>query len=59
MTDWNLLVKAQGLDIPEEDLPRVTVPLGALEAAFRPLAANLPVDLESAVAFECPEEAAP
>lgn len=56
MTDWNSLVAAHGLDIPAEELSRVTAPLDALEAAFRPLAAHLPVDLEPAVIFECPEE---
>jgi hypothetical protein len=56
MTDWNSLVAAHGLDIPADELPRVTAPLDALEAAFRPLAAHLPVELEPAVTFECREE---
>lgn len=59
MTDWKLLVEAQNLDIPAEELPRVTAPLGALEAAFRALIANLPPDLEPAVVFDpSPETAA-
>jgi hypothetical protein len=59
MTDWKLLAEAQNLDIPADELPRVTAPLGALEAAFRPLIADLPPDLEPAVVFDpSPEPAA-
>lgn len=58
MTDWKLLVPALGLDIPAEDIARVTAPLDALETAFRPLTAGLPLELEPSLAFECPEEAA-
>jgi hypothetical protein len=56
MTDWNLLAEAQSLDIPAEELSRVTAPLGALEAAFRPLIADLPPDLEPAVVFDSSAE---
>jgi hypothetical protein len=52
MTDWKLLAEAQNLDIPAEELSRVTAPLGALEAGFRALTANLPPDLEPAVVFD-------
>ena len=52
MTDWKLLAEAQNLDIPADELPRVTAPLGALEAAFRPLIVDLPTDLEPAVVFD-------
>jgi hypothetical protein len=59
MTDWKLLAEAHNLDIPSDELPRVIAPLGALEAAFHPLTANLPPDLEPAIVFDpSPESAA-
>ncbi len=56
MTDWNLLATAHDLGIPAEELPRVTAPLTALDAAFRPLAADLPEALEPAIVFERVQE---
>lgn len=56
MTDWNLLAKAHDLGIPAEELPRVTAPLAALEAAFRPLVSDLPEALEPAIVFERSQE---
>jgi hypothetical protein len=51
MTDWTLLAKAAGLDIPAKELGRIAQPLKALEEVFRPLVENLPPDLEPAAAF--------
>ncbi len=56
MTDWNLLARALGLDIPEQEVARAAVSLGALEDAVRPLTANLTVEIEPAVVFSCPGE---
>lgn len=56
MTDWNLLAEAQGAGIPAEELARVTAPLAALEAAFRPLVADLAEGLEPAIVFDGPRE---
>jgi hypothetical protein len=46
--DWKALAKAGGLEIPAEELDRITGPLTALEDAFRPLVQDLPWDLEPA-----------
>jgi hypothetical protein len=56
MTDWTLLAKAAGLDIPAKELGRIAQPLKALEEVFRPLIENLPPDLEPAAAFRPDEE---
>ncbi len=42
-------------DIPEEALERIAPALEALEAAFRPLAAAIPEDVEPAVTFKAEE----
>lgn len=54
MTDFRAVARARGLGIPEEELDRVARPLEAIEAAFRPLVAELPSLLEPATAI-CPE----
>lgn len=43
MTDWNALAHARGLDIPAEEAAKIAPTLDALEDAFRPLAAELPL----------------
>lgn len=55
MTDFRALARARGLAIPEEELDRIVRPLEALEAAFRPLTADLPATLEPAIGI-CPED---
>jgi 5'-3' exonuclease len=52
MTDWKLLAEAQHLDIPADELGRVTAPLAALEAAIQALTADLRPELEPAVVFD-------
>lgn len=54
MTDFKALARARGLDIPEAELDRIVPTLEALEAAFRPLAADLPPSLEPATCI-CPD----
>ena len=54
--DWKLLAKALSLDIPDPDIEKITPPLDALEASFRPLAAAIPHEIEPAVVFLCPAE---
>ena len=57
MKDWNLIVKAHGFDITEEEVARFQPTLDALEAAFRPLLQQIPLELEPAVIFRrLPEE---
>jgi hypothetical protein len=55
MIDFKALARARGLDIPEAELDRIVPTLETLEAAFRPLAADLPASLEPAIGI-CPVE---
>jgi hypothetical protein len=55
MTDWKALARARSLDIPDADLDRIVSPLDKLEQSFRPLAANIPPDVEPAVMFRAEE----
>jgi hypothetical protein len=45
-------------EIPEEARERIAPALEALEAAFRPLAAAIPEDVEPAVTFKAEEDEA-
>jgi hypothetical protein len=57
MKDFKLLAAGHGLDIPEDDLARITAVLAGLETAFRPLVATIPLETEPALSFSCsPEE---
>ncbi len=57
MTDFKAIARARGLDIPEAELDRIAATLAALEAAFRPLTADLPSSLEPATCI-CPSQEA-
>ncbi len=57
--DWKRIAEGLQLGIPEADLDRITAVLDALEAAFRPLAASLPFEVEPAVIFSCETEGIP
>jgi hypothetical protein len=46
MPDWKQRAAAMAPDIPEEAIARVSPGLEALESAFRPLAAKIPVETE-------------
>jgi len=56
MRDWKLIAAGQGLNIPEGDLQKITQVLDGLEAAFRPLGASIPPEIEPAVTFSCPPQ---
>lgn len=56
MTDFKAIARARGLEIPEAELDRVARSLETLEAAFRPLAADLPASLEPATGIVPIEE---
>ena len=56
MTDFKAVARARGLDIPEAELDRIVPTLEKLEAAFRPLAADLPPSLEPATGIGPLEE---
>jgi len=51
MKNWKEIAEASDLRIPESDLDRIAPALDALESAFRPLAGNIPDDVEPAVTF--------
>jgi len=51
MKDWKLIVKANGLDISEQEVARFQPTLDDLEVAFRPLVQRIPLELEPAVVF--------
>lgn len=57
MKDWTEIARGHGLEIPEAELARMAPVLDALEAAFRPLAAAIPEDVEPAVIFRPTEDA--
>jgi hypothetical protein len=58
MKNWKKVAEAGDLRIPEVDLENIAPALDALEAAFRPLAKNIPDDVEPAVTFRVfPERA--
>ena len=46
MKDWKAIAKAVGLNLPAEELNRIVAPLEVLEETFRPLAKDLPAELE-------------
>ena len=48
MRDWKALAKAQGLNIPAEDLERTAAPLVEIEEIFRSLTPDLTPDVEPA-----------
>jgi hypothetical protein len=47
--DWKRIAQARGLDLPADDIERIVPVLDTLEAAFQPLLAAIPHDLEPAV----------
>lgn len=46
--DWTAAAAAHAPDIPADQIARITPSLDALEAAFRPLVARIPLDAEPA-----------
>jgi hypothetical protein len=57
--DWKAIAKVHGLDLPAPVLDRITAPLDALEAAFRPLAKGLTHDAEPATIFRADADGSP
>jgi hypothetical protein len=48
MRDWKALAKAQGIDIPAEELERAVAPLNEMEEIFRSLVRDLSPEIEPA-----------
>jgi hypothetical protein len=57
MKNWTLIASGYGAAIPEPDLQRIARSLDSLEADFRPLAKNIPQDVEPAIIFHPLEDA--
>jgi hypothetical protein len=58
MKDWKKIAEANNLAIPDADLDRIRPSLDQLEAAFRPLSGSIPHQVEPAITFVIPPEAA-
>ncbi len=58
MKDWKKIADAHNLAIPDADLERIRPSLDQLEAAFRPLASGIAHEVEPAITFVIPPEAA-
>jgi hypothetical protein len=56
MKNWKQIAEGSGLGIPGPDLARAAAALDALEAVFRPLARDIPEQIEPAVTFRADEE---
>jgi hypothetical protein len=51
MKDWSAVATGFDIRIPGADLDRIRVVLDTLEADFRPLASDIPLEIEPAIAF--------
>jgi hypothetical protein len=51
MHNWKLLAQARGIDVPAEEMDRLTGVLDALEAAWAPLREMAPHETEPAIAY--------
>jgi hypothetical protein len=49
MKNWKAIASGNGLDLTDEYLTRITPPLEVLEAAFRPLIAGIPHEIEPSI----------
>lgn len=56
MKDFAAIAKAQDIPRTGLELEKITVPLDALEAAFRPLVRDLTPDMEPDVTFHMEDE---
>ena len=58
MKNWKQAAAALALDIPEAGVENIAPALDALEKAFRPLTAKIPLETDPAIGFAAaPEEA--
>ena len=56
MKNWNLVIEAYGIDIPEADRERILLPLQGLERDFRKIAEAFPTGTDSSLIFEAGTE---
>jgi hypothetical protein len=55
MKDWKAIAKANGLDLPAQEMDKIADTLKNLDDAFRPLAHGLSPDIEPATGFQVEE----
>lgn len=51
MTDWEAIARARGITASGKELETLLAPLQTLESVFRPIAGDLPFDLNPALVF--------
>lgn len=56
MTNWSLVAQARGLEIPADQMERISATLDALEVAFCPLTSQLDPGVETAMTYVPPPE---
>jgi hypothetical protein len=56
MPDWKMLAAARDLKLTEEEAARISGPLDALVASWRPLLKRIPFETEPAVIMQCTPE---
>jgi hypothetical protein len=49
MKNWKAIASGNGLSLTDEYLARLTPPLDAIEAVFRPLVAKIPHEIEPSI----------
>ncbi len=49
MKNWKAIASGNGLDLTDEYIAKIAPPLDALEAAFRPLIAKIPHEVEPSI----------
>jgi hypothetical protein len=56
MTDWTVIAKGRGLNIPAQELAAIVPSLDALDESFRPLVRGLTPEVEPGAIFRPEEE---
>jgi hypothetical protein len=49
MKNWKAIASGNGLNLTDEYLEKISPPLDAIEAVFRPLVARIPHEIEPAI----------
>lgn len=49
MKNWKLIAAGSGVHVPDGELEKFAPAMDALEAAFRPLALSIPLEIEPAI----------
>lgn len=49
MKNWKVIASGNGLNLTDEQIAKITPPLDALEAAFRPMVSQIPHEIEPSI----------